>query len=568
MSRRDAGRAAAVLAPLVTLLALALLLHRPEPSTADDGVWRTIAHGDPDTGAQHKYTPNMTGDATDTGICANCHVEHASWNAGAGTINSGNGRDDLTFDVQDLGVTAVCYDCHTNAYGPSGKLWHWRGRTDYNASSHGSTATGAIWDANAGGNPPARGGGDRGFCVNCHNPHGRRVSAADNVTGGPYSITSADGVFNLLVRQEENLCLACHDANGTAGTQDDIKTLLDLQTSSSPTFFEHPIGEGITNASPSYHLTSETAASFTTTTRHVECQDCHNVHKLTTGNSVKGDSRAGAVLRGAWGVMQASWPNGEASGSGNLQAAPTFVRQEITDTVPEYALCMRCHSSYSTLPTFASPNDVTDISREINPNNAAHHAIAGPGNLQSLNLQDTRAFVNGWTSDSWVVCSDCHTYEPSTRADGPHGSNNPWILDTYETSAVGLTAEQSVLCFNCHNYNVYHDGAAGISRVNHPMSTMGNHGNNSDNAFGIWCMSCHGGAVEGGIHGTNAGPGSSGFGTANLGDHFMNGAAIIGFTHDDGSGHISCWSTTGKTTYDLNCAHSHKGVNDNFNFQY
>ena len=72
---------------------------------------------------------------------------------------------------------------------------------------------------------------------------------------------------------------------------------------------------------------------------------------------------------------------------------------------------LRCHSSFSTLPVFAAPNDVTDISREINPTNLAHHAIAAKGKLQSANIVDTRVFVNGWTRDSYVVCSDCHTYQ-------------------------------------------------------------------------------------------------------------------------------------------------------------
>ena len=143
---------------------------------------------------------------------------------------------------------------------------------------------------------------------------------------------------------------------------------------------------------------------------------------------------------------------------------------------------------------------------------------------------------------------------------GPHGSANKWVLGNFCDTAAGANCAdplQTVICFKCHRYAVYYNDTVAISRFSHP--TNGNMRDNTANAFGIWCMNCHGGNPEGGIHGSNLGKGASG--ANNISDHFMNGAHIVGMTYGTGgvakSG--SCWTLNGTSAYAIANCGTHKG---------
>ncbi|MCX5757820.1 MAG: hypothetical protein NTU83_04815, partial [Candidatus Hydrogenedentes bacterium] len=100
----------------------------------------------------------------------------------------------------------------------------------------------------------------RGFCANCHAPH-----------GWPDNLTPANDFPKLLVERAdlsdtkgdpdsaENLCYTCHDDGPAKGN-----IMADFAKA-----VHHPIKD------------AEQVAG-----RSVECRDCHNVHKAQSGSHV------------------------------------------------------------------------------------------------------------------------------------------------------------------------------------------------------------------------------------------------------------------------------------------
>jgi len=270
---------------------------------------------------------------------------------------------------------------------------------------------------------------------------------------------------------EEDVCFQCHVAGGT-GTN--VSPAFTLYMNTATRYFKHGVA-----ATQGVHRVGESGGlAFGGTNRHVECEDCHEPHEAT-----RGGSSAPAIHREmneVSGVMPV-W-----SGPG----APTsFIWLDQAER--EHQVCFKCHSSYTTLPTYApdgwdgsqyiadglrkltntDPNQVPDsrdMAQEFNPYNTSFHPVVAPG--KNPNIPDT-AFVNGWTASSMVYCTDCH-FNPNsaTEGAGPHGSPLLHILGSngapgtnYITvrtpSSPGFTIPTEWVCFRCHNYDTYVSGA-------------------------------------------------------------------------------------------------------------
>lgn len=226
------------------------------------------------------------------------------------------------------------------------------------------------------------------------------------------------------------------------------------------------------------------------------------------------------------------------------------------------------------------------------------------------------SFVPPYGPWSTLACGDCHQSGDAADPVGPHGSDNPWILreinfnaavdnnldgDTVDTvdyintssgvpgDSTGWTATAAI-CYSCHRRDVYGIDNGGTratgdpafpagttnhttrySRVSdgHPPGSSALESNPVNNAFGIWCLNCHGGETAtagngiGAIHGSNRGTGTSG--TAAMGLRLRNGAGSVGHTVGTTTG--ACW-TKGATDAVNSCVQGHTGTGYNATYNY
>jgi hypothetical protein len=209
-------------------------------------------------------------------------------------------------------------------------------------------------------------------------------------------------------------------------------------------------------------------------------------------------------------------------------------------------------------------------------------------------------FVDGWGPESLVTCTDCHNTSDTgvSKARGPHGSANRWLLRNQESQTVTdgagtVVAYDAVsnpinFCLNCHSRFTYYDATIGGSRatpttthatygrMNHATEPNGQcytNGGTNGNFYAIPCMNCHGGAtsadgtVNGGtpgtgqIHGSKLGPGQ--YGGSPRGFRFMNGASWNGhYTPYNGASTAgACYTLT--NTSSLSSCTDHAGPTGN-----
>ena len=299
--------------------------------------------------------------------CTTCHDPH----------DDTNGK----FLVVSNQGSALCVTCHTKNY------WN---SSDHKLSAKTWNGVGTSpWPHTSGATVAANG------CENCHRPH--------SAGGKNWLLNSA---------QEENNCYTCHNGNVAAKN-------IQAEFTSKSSF--HPVA-----ANTGVHDVAEPGV---VTTRHVECQDCHNPH---ASNSSTG------ILPGALNGVRGIDLNGV----------------EVKPATYEYQICFRCHgdSPNKPAPTVARQVAQTNTRLEFATANPSHHAVAGPG--RSANVPSLLA---PWTTASTLKCSDCHNNNagPATGGvgpKGPHGSTNPTLLERPYALTAAPTAGD--ICYKCHSQSV------------------------------------------------------------------------------------------------------------------
>lgn len=332
--------------------------------------------------------------------CTTCHSPHYATSGGA---NAGAGDGYLL----DLSIGTICLQCHALA--------------DTSTGSHFNSATGLLWPGGQYGSTfSSHSSGYRGYCVNCHWPH-----------GWPDDSDTTQDYPKLWVEQYDNdetsahtdpddaedLCFTCHD--GSPATSN-VKTEIERGTNGT-NIYHHPVKD------------SEQPSG-----RYVECISCHNPHKATST-----DRHAGVA-----GVDI----------DGNSVGYGTATDRAIT----QYELCFKCHGdSYSSSRSYTS-NKRTDFGTS----NSAYHPVVQAGRNTSTNL--TNQLRGGLTTASTIKCSDCHNSSSFTSAGvvtdssantvGPHGSTYAPILRanynrnyTSGTGPSSWSASNFTFCFLCHD---------------------------------------------------------------------------------------------------------------------
>ena len=334
-------------------------------------------------------------------VCMTCHAPHYADSGGA---NAGAGDGYLL----NQGIGDLCLECHTLA--------------DQAAGSHFDSTTGALWPGGQYGSSfPAHSAEKRGFCINCHWPHGW---ADDDQPVGDYPRlwveqydVAADGSDP---DDAEDLCYTCHDGSPA---QTDIEGDF-AKGANGAEIFHHPV------------MDSEQTAG-----RSVECTSCHNPHR----------ARANNRLAGVDGIDLAGNPVG--SGTAN----PRDIVQE--------ELCFKCHGD-----SFNSARSLTSNKRldfAIDDANSGYHPVTQAGRNQSPNL--AAQLLGGLTTTSTLQCTDCHNSDATAASNGPvndtgaltqgpHGSTHATILranfDKDYQGQDNWTNDRANLCFLCHDPNV------------------------------------------------------------------------------------------------------------------
>jgi predicted CXXCH cytochrome family protein len=278
--------------------------------------------------------------------------------------------------------SALCFTCHDRTY------W-------VNSSHNTSTET---WNG-TGTNPwahleSAYANVSQNACANCHDPH------------------NANGKIRILkyVAEEEN-CLDCH--NGNVATKN-------VQVDFSKTY-KHDIYR--------YTEVHDPTESIFVSTRHVECQDCHNPH--ASNADVADAPFVNGYNRGVEGINQ----------NGNDVSVASYT----------YEICYKCHAGNSWAPSPAFPRLINqnNVRLEFAISNPSFHPIEGPRN----NTEITPNLIAPNTASTVLYCTDCHASNDISGPAGPHGSIYPQILK-FQYSTLDNTPESPTnyeLCYSCHN---------------------------------------------------------------------------------------------------------------------
>jgi len=271
-------------------------------------------------------------------------------------------------------------------------------------------------------------------CGACHHPHTK--------PGAPRLLR--EGATDAGVPAIERTCYRCHAPAAEGGISFDLKTQFGKTR-------RHPIADYLGHE-PVFTVATPTPEAVLNTTKHVECPDCHNPHRVTAANKFRG--------------MRA------------IDLAGNEV-QDVTQSrdIAEHEICFRCHGDTyvtvvgSTVPGDPSGTIPTGNKRlQFQTTNSAYHPVAGPGRNTSANLNDQLA-PNGLSVTSVIRCSDCHNndffsgpsfrgvvsqYPPDlTQPKGPHGSARFNLLRARVWNTLPGPASWAStnfdLCFHCHD---------------------------------------------------------------------------------------------------------------------
>jgi predicted CXXCH cytochrome family protein len=409
------------------------------------------------TGGDFKRTSHhVTGSVPKESDCILCHDMTAHKGGTVrlkddlGTVYSYNPANKST-------VEGFCLNCH-DANGFGGDV------TPLSDGVAVPVISSAMWTASA---HKTTGTANANTCLACHdNGHGSNKSTLI----GPYTY-AGPGTGTDLMNEEEGFCLGCHGGTGVASVKVHLSFANNSNTATA-------IRKHDPTASYRKHTNDEnTGSAFGGANRHVECGDCHNPH----GAKVYAATTAPAIyneLIGASGVTPTY------AGAG----APTgFTFKE--NTTYEYEVCFKCHSSYTTLPTYLPAGwtgtadqpdalrklttggtntqiaDSRDMAQEYNPANASYHPVMAAGTNLNINAA---TFQTGYTFTSRIYCSSCHDNNQKATAGygrGPHGSQNLHILDAgtggnsgYKTTHTGSAPATTDFCTKCHKAGSYISG--------------------------------------------------------------------------------------------------------------
>ena len=424
---------------------ICIFCHTPHNSKADSPLWNRSQSGQSYTPYSSSTAKASTGQPTGSSIlCLSCHDGTIALGkvlsrqtdiniSGATTIPSGSGR--LGTDLRDDHPISFNYSSASQGNGELINPGALTGavKLDANGDLQCTSCHNAHDNANGKFLVLSNTGGQ--LCETCHTkfgwdqtphnisskgwngqtpdpwPNSTLNTVADNACQNchqPHSAPSNERILKSNV--EENVCRDCH--NGHVANEN---IMAEFNKGSS-----HPIG----NRTGTHDPTESAVVSA----RHVECVDCHNPH------AAKATGTPAGPLTGVRGVNRSN--------------------SEVNPIAHEYELCFRCHGDSNGKPTAPTQRvfNNTNVRQEFNNtgSSVSFHPVVGVGRNNNV-----PSLIGGLSTNSMIKCTDCHSNDNLNGPKGPHGSNNPYLLERQYLTQDPTNESSSAyaMCYKCHSRN-------------------------------------------------------------------------------------------------------------------
>ena len=288
------------------------------------------------------------------------------------------------------------------------------------------------------------------------NPHGGYGATTDSCSTCHRSHTANGGeLLTDTTSPQSALCFACHD--GTGASTDVASQFSDptvpANDPSTSSFYSHPATE------VSSHTSGQADEFAGVLNRHSECGDCHNPHQSGPA--------APAKTAGGWTA------SGDLAGTAGVTGTPPLTW--VNPIAYEYELCVKCHSGYTALLSYAKESyKKTDKAAEFDPAAASYHPVEAAGKNTTSAMANSLSGGSLWqfTTASTVRCTHCHgNYRvvgnppaPEARL-APHSSRYRGLLIAnyrdrdLKPAFEGYAGSDFALCFLCHSEAPFQDGS-------------------------------------------------------------------------------------------------------------
>ena len=343
-------------------------------------------------------------------------------------VTPDNFPEKVRLDKEGMLQCTACHDPHDNDYGKFLVMDNRNATlcrschtpTGWANASHSSATAG--WDSsNANLSDMHYTSVAENACANCHRPH------------------KAEGKHRLLrYGAGAASCVLCHD--GSVAGKNIVAE------------FGKPYGHFIQNYGGLHDPSENPPAAMA---KHVECADCHNPHRANA-DTASAPAVPGS-MRGVKGINRGGTP--------------------VAESEYMYEICLKCHSGnnqfVSTTHTYIPrlfPQ--TDKRLAFDATNASRHPVMDPQISTSAELPSLLyPYRNGGKS---LYCTSCHANDDPNGPKGPHGSSNPYLLKSEDTTAAGG------LCFECHDRD-YLLNPDYVGKYKHSIHAD----------VGVQCSTCH-----------------------------------------------------------------------------
>ena len=425
--------------------------------------------------------------------CLSCHVDHDKFNATKGgnlraTLGSTPATSNTDFNSSTGGI---CLGCHVvgltkdfaNQKDDGSRRTPTITASGYAGKPHDYAATSSYNDGST----------FRANCAKCHSDELTKSYQTSTYKFGTHTsanrrILSALG-GTVTDAMEEAVCFKCHSGSSTSdyyasATMDAASRAVNGQITART--YTHDVD----NASRLGLHRPDESQTYINANKHVECEDCHNVHAAGATNHTVGGISGNVIgtsspLYGVWG-QNPTYPAGPFSAPSSYAVMQTATR--------EYQICFKCHSGANTNVTTwggTGATSWTNVAMEFNPNNTSYHPVVA----QTTNVSATYApwMLAPWTNvaNQTMMCTDCHS-DSSAAASGPHGSTIPhllkgyWPLNSSNTPYTLAGSKTGLLCAGCHVVGTV-VGPAAHRNANHETTPC----------YGCHIVVPHGGALQG-----------------------------------------------------------------------